>query len=221
KQRIQILTNKVFDELKNNIKNEQVPSKLEDKGYYNNRINEIRKEFLTNNQKLKDLYIFRRWKLDLIQSETEDKIYDITFELINSFQNLNELNDNSELAKDILKLNEILLTENRKIDNLIAKRKQNYNNKLNDNFVVIASLRQPPSPKQPAAEDENEDDIYLFTRIIDNAKSQRNYNRNEIAQILWIVDEYKKTLNKDDKRKFTLRAKTNHVKDLIKDSYTK
>ncbi|CAG8799722.1 18384_t:CDS:1, partial [Racocetra persica] len=54
---IQILTDKVFDELKNNIKNEQVSSKLEDKGYYNNRINEIREEFLTNNQKLKD-YIF-------------------------------------------------------------------------------------------------------------------------------------------------------------------
>ncbi|CAG8842115.1 27774_t:CDS:1, partial [Racocetra persica] len=36
-----------------------------------------------------------------------------------------------------------------------------------------------------------------------------------------IVDEYKKTLNKDDKRKFTSRAKTNYVKDLIKDSYTK
>ncbi|CAG8803610.1 1036_t:CDS:2, partial [Racocetra persica] len=67
KQRIQILTDKIFDELKNNIKNKKVSSKLEDKGYYNSRIGEIHKEFLTNNRKLKDLYIHRRWKLDMIQ----------------------------------------------------------------------------------------------------------------------------------------------------------
>ncbi|CAG8823128.1 5122_t:CDS:1, partial [Racocetra fulgida] len=36
-----------------------------------------------------------------------------------------------------------------------------------------------------------------------------------------IVDEYKKTLNKDDKRKFILKAKIDHVKGLIRDSYTK
>ncbi|CAG8505911.1 36151_t:CDS:2, partial [Racocetra persica] len=87
KQRIQNLTDKVFDELKNNIKNEKILSKLEDKGYYDNRIEER-----------------------------------------------------------------------------------------------IALLRQPPSPKR-LAENEDENKIYLSTRIIDNAKPNRNYNGNDIAQI--------------------------------------
>ncbi|CAG8846169.1 11566_t:CDS:1, partial [Racocetra persica] len=56
-----------FDELKNNIKNKKISSKLEDKGYDDNRISEICEEFLTNNRKLKNLYILRRWKLDTIQ----------------------------------------------------------------------------------------------------------------------------------------------------------
>ncbi|CAG8833776.1 3232_t:CDS:1, partial [Racocetra persica] len=46
----------------------------------------------------------------------------------------------------------------------------------------IALLRQPSSPKQ-LAENEDENEIYLSTRIIDNAKPNRNYNRNDIAQI--------------------------------------
>ncbi|CAG8492309.1 1990_t:CDS:2, partial [Racocetra persica] len=92
KQRIQILTDKVFDELKNNIKNKQVSSRLEDKRYYNNRID------------------------------------------------LNELNDNLELTNDILKLNQTLLTRNRKINNLNTKRKQKYNNNLYDNFAISINI---------------------------------------------------------------------------------
>ncbi|CAG8739829.1 559_t:CDS:2, partial [Racocetra fulgida] len=86
KQKIQILTNSLFDELKDNIKNECVLSKLEDKGYYDNRINEI-----------------------------QDELYDVNSELIDTIQDLNELGDNSDLANDILKLNQTLLTGDRNI----------------------------------------------------------------------------------------------------------
>ncbi|CAG8754382.1 11994_t:CDS:1 [Racocetra fulgida] len=140
KQRIQILTNSLFDKLKNNIKNKRVLSKLEDKGYYDNRINEIHKEFLTD-RKTKDLHILRRWKLDKIQSETEDELYDVNSELIDTIQDLNELGDNSDLANDILELNQTLLTGDRNINDLITKRKQNYNNKLYDNFIAAIKIK--------------------------------------------------------------------------------
>ncbi|CAG8820089.1 2166_t:CDS:2, partial [Racocetra fulgida] len=101
-----------------------------------------------------------------IQSETEDELYDVNSELIDTIQDLNELDDNSDLANDILKLNQTLLTEDRNIKERIAL------------------LRQPPLPKRPA--DDNIDENYFLTRIINNAKQQRNVGENTNAQISWI-----------------------------------
>ncbi|CAG8739695.1 14249_t:CDS:2, partial [Racocetra fulgida] len=125
------------------------------------RINQKKEYNLIKNEIIKEKDSIRLEKLDKIQSETEDELYDINSELIDIIQDLNELGNNLDLANDILKLNQTLLT------------------------------------------------------------GDRNIRGNTNAQISWIVDEYKKTLNKDDKRKFTLKAKIDYVKELIRDSHIK
>jgi len=56
-------------------------------------------------------------------------------------------------------------------------------------------------------------------RSHDKARLITNLNRNENTQISFIVDEYKKTLNDEDKRKFS-RIKIDHVKKTIRDTLT-
>ena len=72
----------------------------------------------------------RRYILDKISSETEDELYDMNNDLIDFIQNLNEISDDSEIANDILKFNQTLLTGNRRISDLDNKRKTRYNNSL-------------------------------------------------------------------------------------------
>ncbi|CAG8851769.1 16399_t:CDS:1, partial [Gigaspora margarita] len=78
-------------------------------------------------------------------------------------------------------------------------------------FRIIA-LQKPSQPKRPI-EDSN-----LPMRTPNNAKPIRNANGNTNVQITFIVDEYKRTLDVDDKKKFN-RIKTDHVKKLIKDAH--
>src|SRR5437868_1159032 len=47
KENLKKLANKLYDDYKNIIKNEYILSKLEDKGYHDDRIKEISQEFLT------------------------------------------------------------------------------------------------------------------------------------------------------------------------------
>ncbi|CAG8786056.1 13673_t:CDS:1, partial [Racocetra persica] len=254
---IQKLMIKIFDELKDNIKNERVISKLNDKGYYDERIGEIREEFLTNRKK-DDLHILRRWKLDVIQSETEDELFDINLELIENIQDLKELDDNSDIAQDIKNFNQTLLTGNRNIQDLIEKRKQYYNNGVYDNFIASINietnveelqnnwktkieteidkkyLSQPKSIeflnslreqrieelRRPSAKRPFEEDLSP-TRLLDNVKPKRSMGGNINTQVSWIVEEYRKTLNKDDRKKLVPKSTIEHIKDLIKESSSK
>ncbi|CAG8480695.1 1412_t:CDS:2 [Dentiscutata heterogama] len=50
------VTNKIFDDLKNSIKTECYMYQLEDSSHYDQSIQEIHKEYLTNERKLKDLH---------------------------------------------------------------------------------------------------------------------------------------------------------------------
>ena len=82
KENLKKLANKLYDDYKNIIKNERISSKLEDKGYHDDRIKEIPQEFLTDNRNLQDLQILRRYTLDKISSKTEDELYDTNNDLI-------------------------------------------------------------------------------------------------------------------------------------------
>ncbi|CAG8480416.1 2195_t:CDS:2 [Dentiscutata heterogama] len=99
------------------------------------------------------------------QLEDEDKLYDIIKEIIEKLENLDELFDQSELAKDIFELNQILLTG-----------------------------------------DQN------------NTTPIRNDRGTTIIQINFIINEYKKTLNADDLKKFG-RVQTNNVCNKIQKTY--
>ena len=122
----------MYDDYKNIIKNERISSKLEDKGYHDDRIKEIPQEFLTDNRNLQDLQILCRYTLDKISSEIEDELYNTNNDLIDFIQNLNEISDDSEIVNDILKFNQTLLTGNRRISDLDNKRKTRYNDSLYD-----------------------------------------------------------------------------------------
>ena len=55
KENLKKLSTKLYNDYKNIIKNELITSKLEDKGYHDDRIKEISQEFLTDNRNLQDL----------------------------------------------------------------------------------------------------------------------------------------------------------------------
>ncbi|CAG8856918.1 42834_t:CDS:1, partial [Gigaspora margarita] len=99
------------------------------------------------------------------------------------------------------------LTPPRSIDKLHQSRE-----------LKIIALQQPNPPKRPIETDPT--DEFFPTRMPDNASPIRNANGNPNVQISFIVDEYKRTLNADDKKKFN-RIKMNHVKEMIKDAHTK
>ncbi|RIB09467.1 hypothetical protein C2G38_2208841 [Gigaspora rosea] len=163
KQQIIALSNKIYDELKNNIRNEQIISRLDDKGYYDSIIAAINIE--TEIKKLQD-----DWKIK-IDAE----------------------------------IDQIFLLPPRSIEKIHQIRE-----------VRIATLQKPP--KRPSSEDSDEENFP--TRLPDNARPVRNANGNINVQISFIVDEYKHTLNANDKKKFN-RIKMDYVKKLIKDAHTK
>ena len=146
KENLKKLANKLYDDYKNIIKNERISSKLEDKGYHDDRIKEIPQEFLTDNRNLQDLQILRRYTLDKISSKTDDELYDTNNDLIDFIQNLNEISDNSEIANDILKFNQTLLTGNRRISDLDNKRKTRYNDGLYD--IIEAEINNEEKIKR-------------------------------------------------------------------------
>ncbi|CAG8857573.1 9876_t:CDS:1, partial [Gigaspora margarita] len=100
-------------------------------------------------------------------------------------------------------IDQTFLTSPRSIEKLYQLRE----------FRIVA-LQKPSQPKR-SVEDSN-----LPMQTLNNAKPIRNTNRNTNVQITFIVNEYKRTLDVDDKKKFN-RIKTDHVKKLIKDAYAK
>ncbi|CAG8852926.1 20001_t:CDS:1, partial [Gigaspora margarita] len=132
-EQISKLTNKIYDELRNNIKNDRIVSRLEDKGYYDSRISEIRENFLTN-RRIFDLHVLRRHQLDKLRAETEDEMFDTLSQLLDLTEDLDELKDEAQITSDIKNLNQTLLTNERYIDRLDKKRKIRYNDNLYDNI---------------------------------------------------------------------------------------
>ncbi|CAG8677416.1 4071_t:CDS:1, partial [Scutellospora calospora] len=74
------------------------------------------------------------------------------------------------------------------------------------------------TPKQPKRPIEDEEDIP--TRNINKASEARSLIGNNIRQINYIISEYKKILNDDNKRFFN-RVKTSNVRQMIKEAYKK
>ncbi|RIB24440.1 hypothetical protein C2G38_2168566 [Gigaspora rosea] len=196
KQQIVALSNKIYDELKNNIRNERIIFRLDDKGYY-----------------------------DSIITETKDALFDTLSEILDFTEDLKELTDKLQITSDIQKLNQSLLTNEHYIDQLDKKRKTRYHNNLSIKKihqireVRIATLQKPS--KRPLSE--NSDEENFPTRLSDNAKPVRNANGDINVQISFIVDVYKSgnslldilycswVIGKDDK--FLL---TNYTKEKLK-----
>ncbi|RIB06666.1 hypothetical protein C2G38_2147943 [Gigaspora rosea] len=256
KQQIVALSNKIYDELKNNIRNERIISRLDDKGYYDSIIGEIRENFLTN-RKLAYLHQLKRFQSDKLQA---DALFNTLSEILDFTKDLEELTNKSQITSDIQKLNQSLLTNERYIDQLDKKKKTHYHNNLYDNVEVainieteikklqndwkikidaeidqifllpprsiekihqilevrIATLQKPT--KRPLSEDSDEENFP--TRLPNNAKPVRNANGNINVQISFIVDEYKRTLNADDKKKFN-RIKMDYDDKFLLTKYTK
>ncbi|CAG8480676.1 1411_t:CDS:2, partial [Dentiscutata heterogama] len=140
-------------------------------------------------------------------------------------ENLDKLSDQSELAKDIFKLNQILLTRDKNIKYLDNYRKARFHNgyydniekdkidKLDDKYLIkdkqlLHNLRkqrindlQNPVPKRPAPEN-NQLTTEYPNRNTDNTTLIRNERETAIVQINFIINKYKKTLNANDLKKF-------------------
>ncbi|KAF0501059.1 hypothetical protein F8M41_020172 [Gigaspora margarita] len=134
-----------------------------------------------------------------------DNLYDNIETSINIETKIKKLQDDWKIKIDT-EIDQTFLTPPRSIEKLHQLRE-----------FRIVTLQKPDQPKRPA---ENENEEFLPTRISNNAKPVRNANGNINVQITFIIDEYKCTLNIDDKKKFN-RIKTDHVKKLIKDAHAK
>ena len=162
-ERLSIVTNKIFDDLKDNIKNERYENQLKDGGYFDDRIGEIRKEYLIDGRNIEDLHRLRRHRIDTLSSESEDKLYDINKELVENLENLEEISDQSEIAKDIINLNQTLLTGNRNIEYLDKLRKAKFQNGFYDNLEASIKIEQNINRLEDFFRDEIDklDEIYL------------------------------------------------------------
>ncbi|CAG8571835.1 5476_t:CDS:2, partial [Cetraspora pellucida] len=238
--------------------------RLQDDGYYVNRINEVREEYLNDDRSREQLDRARRSRLDFLYSETENQTYDLLLDLIHNSENINDISIDSELSQDIQTLNQTLLTENRNLVLLENIRKQNYNdglydilktaieeekdieklkntwseviNKLEQEYLTndrnksilqqllnkrIEELQQPIEvPKRPQAKRPIEEvEINHPTTNPDKAEPNRNLAGTVDKQITDIINQYRKTLNAEDQRKYFSRIKIKPVTDIIKNTY--
>ena len=98
--------------------------------------------------------MIRRNRLDSLLNNEENKFYDMIHFLIENTRNIEEINDDSSLAKDIINLNQTLLTNARDKTILENQRKMKYKeeeynrieekiqletdiNKLKNNFNIV------------------------------------------------------------------------------------
>ncbi|CAG8652155.1 21361_t:CDS:2 [Cetraspora pellucida] len=205
KQHLALLINKNYDSLLIEIQQSKDIDRLSDNNYYINRINEVREEYLDN--------------------------------LIKNSENINEISSNSEISQDIKVLNQTLLTENRNLIILENIRRQYYNDglydilksaienekdveKLKNTWLeVIDKLEQEyltnDRTKHPIEEVENNN----LTTNPNKADQERNLAETVERQIQDIINQYKKTLNVDDKRKFFPNIKNKPISDIIKKIY--
>ena len=133
KERLIYLSNKYYNNLKNDINISKDVKKLEDKGYYDDRIGEVLENYLQEKTK-EDLHVVRRSRLDYLLSESENNTFDILLDLIKDTDDIDELKDGSLIDKDIKELNQTLLTEGRNSFTLDNIRKNYFNNELYNIF---------------------------------------------------------------------------------------
>src|SRR6185436_1488953 len=132
KQRLILLINKNYDSLLVEIQQTKDTERLQVDGYYVNRINEVREEYLNDDRSREQLDRARHSRLDSLYSETENQTYDLLLDLIHNSENINDISFDSEISQDIQTLNQTLLTENRNVILLENIRRQNYNDELYD-----------------------------------------------------------------------------------------
>ncbi|CAG8754329.1 14210_t:CDS:2, partial [Cetraspora pellucida] len=212
KQHLALLINKNYDSLLIEIQQSKDIDRLLDNNYYINRINEVREEYLDD--------------------------------LIKNSENINVISSNSEILQDIKVLNQTLLTENRNLVTLENIQRQYYNNGLYDILksaienekdveklkntcklilqellnTKIQELQQPPKQLQ-AKRSIEEVESNNPTTSPDKANQEHNLAGTVERQIQDIINQYKKTLNVDDKRKFFLNIKNKPISDIIKKIY--
>src|SRR5437868_9239229 len=151
KNQLIINTNKEYDNLKDVIKNERDIERLEDKSQHDQSINSIREEYLDGERTKKDLHILRRHILNLRQSYEENEQYDTIKSIIETTDNIDEIKEDSVLVKELLNINQILLTDGRnkgilelnrrtRINKLLAFKTETYNdlreNISNENDII-------------------------------------------------------------------------------------
>ena len=109
------------------------------------------------------MHRLRRHRIDTLSSESEDKLYDINKELVENLENLEEISDHSEIAKDIINLNQTLLTGNRNIEYLDKLRKAKFQNGFYDNLEALIKIEQNINRLEDFFRDEIDklDEIYL------------------------------------------------------------
>ncbi|CAG8816578.1 9032_t:CDS:1, partial [Racocetra persica] len=112
KNRLQLLVNNYYNTLKKEIEISKDLEQLNDGGYFDERIGEIREEYLDSNNSKEKLHILRRSRIDQLLGSEEDQRYDLIRDIINNTENIEEISDSSEIFTDIKILNQTLLTGN-------------------------------------------------------------------------------------------------------------
>ncbi|CAG8845357.1 11044_t:CDS:1, partial [Racocetra persica] len=112
---------------------------LNDGGYFDERIGEVRDEYLGPDNSKEKLHILRRSRIDRLLGSEEDQRYDLIRDIINNTENIEEISDSSEIFTDIKMLNQTLLTGNRDKSELERERKTQYNNGLYD--IISSAIR--------------------------------------------------------------------------------
>ncbi|CAG8676124.1 2659_t:CDS:2, partial [Cetraspora pellucida] len=170
--------------------------RLKDEGYYVNRITEVREEYLVDVRSCELLDKARRSRLDFLYSENENQTYNLLLDLIQNAENINDISYNA-----INTLEQEYLTNERKKSIL----QEILNKRIEELYVEV--------PKKV-----DKDNNYPTTNP-DKAEPNRNLAGTVDKQIQDIINQYKKTLNADDKRKFFPNIKNKPIAEIIKQIY--
>ncbi|CAG8797641.1 13989_t:CDS:2, partial [Racocetra persica] len=233
KKQLQLLVNNYYNTLKKEIEISKDLEQLNDSEYFDERIGEVREEYLNSNNSKEKLHILRRSRIDRLLESEEDQRYNLIRDIINNTENIKEISDLSEIFTDIKVLNQTLLTGNCDKSELERERKTQYNNGLYDIINRIKELKEKENTPKCLLEDDD-----IPTRNLDKAEQIRDASGSFDKQINFIITQYKKhylikdknsllevfylnwVLGKDEKyllnKKFT-KKKINEVNNLVKD----
>ncbi|CAG8811108.1 31249_t:CDS:2, partial [Racocetra persica] len=242
KKRLQLLVNNYYNALKKEIEISKDLEQLNDGGYFDERITEVREEYLDSDNSKEKLHILRRSRINRLLGSEEDQRYDLIRDIINNTENIEEISDSSEIFADIKILNQTLLTGNRDKSELERERKTQYNNGLYDIISSAIKIEEDIDKLQKEwqeAIENNLDQNFLTERLKINlqqnrldrikelkekendTKTPKTPKRSFDKQINFIITQYKKTLSNVDLLKFFPTRKNKSVVKFIKDVYDK